>query len=323
MRTLMIAAVVATMAFGGTAADAQRIGPRGKPADAAAGPADAHAATADADAQSRQLARRAASQSDADAASQSGRLERRPVAGRRPVAVAATMAVANGAAAAAGATASAASGGPASRRRAAGTRYNRVKRGKRLTGYWLSPNFIINDWQVYGLGAPPSGYYWTRYYNDAVLIDRDGQVYDSRDGIDWDRYQGGYGYDDQYGDGGRRAGPGLSAKDRAMAPAIPRRAMADRRPRLRPTPTRPAAVTLAALPMGPPPRIAYGETYYVSPGSVVTVTMPGAVTTTTTTTTEYIYERRYVAKRKVWRKPVRKWRPKPRCTCAPRPILGS
>ena len=71
---------------------------------------------------------------------------------------------------------------------------------------------------------------------------------------------------------------------------------------------------------GPPPRIAYGETYYVSPGSVVTVTMPGAVTTTTTTTTEYIYERTY--KKKVWRKPVRKWR-KPRCTCAPRPILGS
>ena len=50
--------------------------------------------------------------------------------------------------------------------------------------------------------------------------------------------------------------------------------------------------------------------------------MPGAVTTTTTTTTEYIYERRYVAK-KVWRKPVRKWRPKPRCTCAPAPIRGS
>ena len=31
MRTLMIAAVVAALAFGGTAADAQRIGGKGKP----------------------------------------------------------------------------------------------------------------------------------------------------------------------------------------------------------------------------------------------------------------------------------------------------
>jgi len=204
--------------------------------------------------------------------------------------------------------------------------YVRVKRGKRLPSYWVSPTYVINDWQMYGLGAPPSGYYWTRYYNDAVLIDRDGQVYDSIGSVDWDRYQGGSAYDDDdpgFSDG-RDYPPGGYPEPRGPGPnyGAPY-----------PTPGYGGSSTSTQTYTyttgggygyngGPPPRIGYGESYYVTPGSVVTVTMPGAVTTTTTTTTEYIYERRYSAK-KVWRKPVRKWRPKPRCSCAPKPILGS
>src|SRR3569623_1879596 len=83
-----------------------------------------------------------------------------------------------------------------------------MKRGKRLHGYWISPNYIISDWQLYGLGMPPAGYYWSRYYNDAVLIDANGMVYDSIGDIDWDRYQGGYAYDDEYQGGYGEAGPG-------------------------------------------------------------------------------------------------------------------
>ena len=84
--------------------------------------------------------------------------------------------------------------------------YTRIKRGKRLPGYWVSPNYIINDWQLYGLGAPPAGYYWSRYYNDAMLIDRNGVVYDSVGSVDWDRYQGGYAYDEDYAGGDGYAG---------------------------------------------------------------------------------------------------------------------
>ncbi|MEO5492961.1 MAG: RcnB family protein [Sphingomonas sp.] len=202
--------------------------------------------------------------------------------------------------------------------------YTRVKRGKRLPSYWVSPNYIISDWQLYGLGAPPAGYYWSRYYNDAVLIDQYGTVYDSTGNVDWDRYQGGYAYDeDNAGAGGYadyppppQGGPGYGA-------SYPAPGYGNSSSTTTYTYSTGGGYAGGGYASGPMPRIPYGETYYVSPGSVVTVTMPGAVTTTTTTTT-YIEERSYVARR-VWRKPVRKWRPrpKPRCTCAPAPIRGS
>lgn len=73
--------------------------------------------------------------------------------------------------------------------------YHRPDRGWVLPSYWVSPQFYITDWSDYGLGAPPYGYNWTRYYDDAVLIDGRGSVYDSVGDIDWDRYDGGYAYD--------------------------------------------------------------------------------------------------------------------------------
>ncbi|MCP3734893.1 RcnB family protein [Sphingomonas sp. RP10(2022)] len=82
--------------------------------------------------------------------------------------------------------------------------YHRPYRGYALPSYWIAPRFYINDWQTYGLTQPSYGYNWVRYYDDAVLVDGRGSVYDTRAGIDWDRYDdAGYAGDDRvYADGG-------------------------------------------------------------------------------------------------------------------------
>ena len=81
--------------------------------------------------------------------------------------------------------------------------YRRPSRGWTLPRYWYAPSFYITDFATYGLGAPSSGYMWTRYYDDAVLVDNGGRVYDSVTGIDWARgdaaYDSGYAsYDGDY-----------------------------------------------------------------------------------------------------------------------------
>lgn len=55
-----------------------------------------------------------------------------------------------------------------------------------LPSYWVQPAFYIADYRAYGLPVPPYGYGWSRYYDDAVLTDRYGRVYDSRRGIRWE-----------------------------------------------------------------------------------------------------------------------------------------
>lgn len=88
--------------------------------------------------------------------------------------------------------------------------YRRPVRGYVLPSYWVSPSFYVNDWSGYGLYAPPSGYSWSRYYDDAVLVDGRGSVYDSVGGIGWDRFDGqgaDYTYrDDDYSYGSDRGG---------------------------------------------------------------------------------------------------------------------
>lgn len=65
--------------------------------------------------------------------------------------------------------------------------YRRPQRGWTLPHYWMSPNFFLGaNFGRWGLFAPPQGYFWVRYYDDAVLVDRGGRVWDWRDGIDWD-----------------------------------------------------------------------------------------------------------------------------------------
>ncbi len=70
--------------------------------------------------------------------------------------------------------------------------YRRPVYGWTLPSYWISRDYYIADYSLYGLPAPRAGYGWSRYYDDAVLTDRDGRVYDSRSDIAWDRYEGGY-----------------------------------------------------------------------------------------------------------------------------------
>ena len=78
--------------------------------------------------------------------------------------------------------------------------YHRPARGWTLPGYWSAPGFAIADWSTYDLGQPPAGYGWSRYYDDAVLVDGRGRVYNCVSGVDWNRggYEGGYaaGYSD-------------------------------------------------------------------------------------------------------------------------------
>ncbi|RYD59259.1 MAG: hypothetical protein EOP60_02240 [Sphingomonadales bacterium] len=63
--------------------------------------------------------------------------------------------------------------------------YRRLGRGHRMPQYWLGGSFGIGDYLNFGLAAPPQGYRWIRYYDDAVLIDYDGQVWDTVGGIAW------------------------------------------------------------------------------------------------------------------------------------------
>ncbi len=56
-----------------------------------------------------------------------------------------------------------------------------------MPSYWNAPRFYVGDWSTYGLAQPPYGYNWARYYDDAVLIDSRGSVYDTATGIEWDR----------------------------------------------------------------------------------------------------------------------------------------
>ncbi|MEQ6333149.1 RcnB family protein [Sphingobium sp. MK2] len=90
--------------------------------------------------------------------------------------------------------------------------YRRPVYGYVLPRYWVSPTYYIANYGAYGLPAPAYGYGWSRYYDDAVMTDRYGRVYDSRSNIDWGRYEGGYGPDDgRYDDPRRDNGLGGAA----------------------------------------------------------------------------------------------------------------
>ncbi|MFC3441131.1 RcnB family protein [Sphingobium rhizovicinum] len=74
--------------------------------------------------------------------------------------------------------------------------YRRPVYGYVLPRYWISPSYYIANYGAYGLPTPAYGYGWSRYYDDAVMTDRYGRVYDSRSNLDWDRYEGGYAPDE-------------------------------------------------------------------------------------------------------------------------------
>jgi Ni/Co efflux regulator RcnB len=65
------------------------------------------------------------------------------------------------------------------------TSYRRPFRGFIMPSYWINPGFYVSNYSVYGLRAPTNGYNWSRYYDDAVLTDQRGYVYDSVSNVAW------------------------------------------------------------------------------------------------------------------------------------------
>lgn len=187
--------------------------------------------------------------------------------------------------------------------------YRRLERGARLPGYWTAPDFLILNWGAYGLPQPPAGYRWSRYYDDAVLIDTRGQVYDSVAGLDWESYGYAGEYSGSYADGGRWQGT-------YQGQYVP-----------------PPVVTYAPRPplVQPVPQVGYhqswgagayasgvtvnGQFYPTAPGALTTVTVTQAAPVVETqTVTEYVTEYRTIRVKRVARPAAKRWR-RPVCGC--------
>lgn len=76
--------------------------------------------------------------------------------------------------------------------------YRPAYRGFILPSYWTNASYAIGNYNLYGLYPPMTGYGWSRYYDDAVLRDERGYVHDVRQGLDWNRYEGGYAPEGSY-----------------------------------------------------------------------------------------------------------------------------
>lgn len=92
-----------------------------------------------------------------------------------------------------------------------GQGYRRPHRGFRLPQTYIRPSYFIGNFGQYGLSQPSYGYGWSRYYDDAVLTDRQGVVQDARYNVDWDRYN--QGYQDGYRAGQATYDPSVFAGD--------------------------------------------------------------------------------------------------------------
>lgn len=185
--------------------------------------------------------------------------------------------------------------------------YRRPARGWTLPRYWVAPGFFINDYETYGLATPPAGYNWSRYYDDAVLVDRRGQVWDAVDGVEWDRYDDGYHGGGAYADDGYYGDRSQYRErhDYGVEFAPPREVVQSN------------GYSTTSYSTG------YRQDGYVSggywypPATQTVVTVASAPVTTTTTTTEYV-ETRHVAPRRVWKAKKVAWKPRPKvrsCTC--------
>ena len=77
--------------------------------------------------------------------------------------------------------------------------YRRPAQGWTLPRYWWAPEFVVVDYWTYDLAEPMRGDRWVRYYDDAVLVDRHGEVIDWVEGVDWIDAGGQYYADDRDG----------------------------------------------------------------------------------------------------------------------------
>lgn len=204
--------------------------------------------------------------------------------------------------------------------------YRRPTRGYRLPGYWTAPSFFIGNFGTYGLTTPPYGYSWSRYYDDAVLIDSRGRVQDWVGDIDWDGYgdgdddRGDRGYvADQLGYGAPYAAPGVGYQGEYQGSYTVDGRTGYQRGHQRGTyRAPPQPVVQPVYPQGYSQSWTAGSGYYYPGGVTTTITVQQAPVVTTTTTTEYVEGVEYRAPvRRSYRKPARKWRPAPkRCSCS-------
>lgn len=195
--------------------------------------------------------------------------------------------------------------------------YRRPVRGWTLPSYWVGGGFWIDDWSSWGLSRPPHGYGWLRYYDDAVLADRDGRVWDSVSGIDWNggggggsatAYAGG-GYASAAAAGGGGGGGGYGA--RYDAPGYDDEGYVDDRRERRSIPAQPYPGGYAPPPCAGPcdargggyARGYYGGGgYYMAGPTVTTIVIQSGATTTTTVTEEVVEE---VEEVRTWRTPTK------------------
>lgn len=179
--------------------------------------------------------------------------------------------------------------------------YRRPVRGWAMPSYWLAPSFYITDWNGYGLSAPPYGYHWSRYYDDAVLVDQYGRAMDCVDGIAWD---GGHAdHDDDDYDYSHDVGPGAPypPPPGMMPPPPPPPPPGERVERrvYRYEGAAPPVVVHSGPDCGCVGTVAGG--WYYPPATTTTVTITSVPVTTTTTRTEYVEEARPVVVHRVRR----------------------
>lgn len=72
-----------------------------------------------------------------------------------------------------------------------GGAYRPPVRGYIVPSFWLSPAYAVPDWEVYGFARPGAGRQWVRYYDDALLVDGRGMIYDTVSNVPWGRYSRG------------------------------------------------------------------------------------------------------------------------------------
>ena len=65
--------------------------------------------------------------------------------------------------------------------------YRRPGYGDQLPRYWMDGAYWV-DARAFRLPRPAAGFGWSRYYDDAVLTDQWGRVYDVRPAYDWDHH---------------------------------------------------------------------------------------------------------------------------------------
>lgn len=187
--------------------------------------------------------------------------------------------------------------------------YRHIDRGGMVPQRWWGPRVQVRNWRMYGFPQPFAGGRWIRYYDDALLIDGYGRVYDSRPGWDWDRYGERWDYEDDgvpvYAEEGMADGYGYSERyehrEMVPGPQVRQRVYVQQAPMMPP----------------PPPPPAYGYGYGYGYGGVV-------VTETTVTEAPVVEQRTFVTYETVRVRAKHHHRRVVRCVCrrAPPPSYG-